>query len=196
MYRRQCTLPHSSERNGEMEMKADNRNRGEWIRQALVDHERHLLIYSARLVGDFDCARDVVQDAFLKLCKQPKAKVEGHVRQWLFTVCRNRCYEILRKEKRMTTLEDAHLDTLSVEQQHPVEALQRQENLSTVLGIIQSLPSKQQEVIRLKFQGGLSYKEISKITSLSVSHVGVILHESVVAIRKRMTFTASQPAGA
>ena len=96
----------------------------------------------------------------------------------------------------MTTLEDAHLDALSVEQQHPVEALQRQENLSTVLGIIQSLPSKQQEVIRLKFQGGLSYKEISKITSLSVSHVGVILHESVVAIRKRMTLTASQPAGA
>ena len=177
-------------------MKTDNRDRGDWIRQALSEHERQLLIYSARLVGDFDCARDVVQDAFLKLCKQPKAKVAGHVKQWLFTVCRNRCYEILRKEKRMTTLEDAHLDALSVEQQHPVEALQRQENLSTVLGIIQSLPSKQQEVIRLKFQGGLSYKEISKITSLSVSHVGVILHESVVAIRKRMTLTASQPAGA
>jgi RNA polymerase sigma factor (sigma-70 family) len=177
-------------------MKIDNRNRGEWIRQALSEHERHLLIYSARLVGDFDCARDVVQDAFLKLCKQPKAKVEGHVKQWLFTVCRNRCYEILRKEKRMTPLEDARLDTLSAKQEHPADELQKQEDLSTVLGIIKSLPTKQQEVVRLKFQSGLSYKEISKITSLSVSHVGVILHESVVAIRKRMNLTASQPAGA
>jgi RNA polymerase sigma factor (sigma-70 family) len=177
-------------------MNIDNRDRGEWIRQALAEHERHLLIYSAGLVGDLGCARDVVQDAFLKLCKQSEANVKGHVKQWLFTVCRNRCYEILRKEKRMTPLEDARLDTLSAEQEHPADGLQRQEDLSAVLGIIQSLPSKQQEVVRLKFQSGLSYKEISKITSLSVSHVGVILHESVVAIRKQMGLSVSQAAGA
>ena len=96
----------------------------------------------------------------------------------------------------MTPLEDARIDTLSAEQEHPADGLQKREDLSTVLGIIKSLPTKQQEVVRLKFQSGLSYKEISKLTSLSVSHVGVILHESVVAIRKRMTLTASQPAGA
>jgi RNA polymerase sigma factor (sigma-70 family) len=177
-------------------MKSDNQNRREWIRQALSDNEKQLLIYSARLLGDFDCARDVVQDAFLKLCKQPKVKVEGHVRQWLFTVCRNRCYEILRKEKRMTVLEDARLDTLSAETQHPADGLQKQEDLSTVLGIVLSLPEKQQEVVRLKFQSGLSYKEISTVTSLSVSHVGVILHDSIVAIRKRMNLTASPTARA
>ena len=172
-------------------MKTGNRNEGEWIREALSNNEKHLLIYSTRLLGgDFDRARDVVQDAFLKLCEQPKTKVKGHVKQWLFTVCRNRCYEILRKEKRMTPLKEARLATLSSEQPHPAAGLQREEDLSTVLGIISSLPERQQEVVRLKFQSGLSYKDISKITSLSVSHVGVILHESVMAIRKQMSLKA------
>ena len=174
-------------------MKTGDRNEGEWIRAALSNNEKHLLIYSTRLLGgDFDRARDVVQDAFLKLCEQPKTKVEGHVKQWLFTVCRNRCYEILRKEKRMTPLDEARLDTLSSEQPHPAAGMQRQEDLNTVLGIISSLPARQQEVVRLKFQSGHSYKDISKITSLSVSHVGVILHESVMAIRKQMNLKAAR----
>ena len=50
--------------------------------------------------------------------------------------------------------------------------------------LVKSLPERQQEVVRLKFQSGLSYKDISAVTNLSVSNVGLLLHKAVRAIRK------------
>ncbi|MDP6526136.1 MAG: sigma-70 family RNA polymerase sigma factor [Kiritimatiellia bacterium] len=163
----------------------DDRDSGNWIREAVKAHEGHLIAYANRLLsGDLGRGREAVQDTFLKLCRQPREKVEDGLAQWLFTVCRNRCFEILRKEKRMTTLETSHLESMSVEQPHPAETLQREDDLTRVRELIKSLPERQQEVVRLKFQNGLSYRDISGVTELSVSNVGLLLHQAVKAIRK------------
>ena len=55
-----------------------------------------------------------------------------------------------------------------------------------VLQAIRELPTNQQEVIRLKFQDGLSYVQISHITKLSVSNVGFLIHTGVRALRRRV----------
>ena len=57
--------------------------------------------------------------------------------------------------------------------------------------MIDHLPANQQEVVRLKFQNGFSYKEISQITALSVSNVGFLIHTAVA--RLRTEFAARQP---
>ena len=54
------------------------------------------------------------------------------------------------------------------------------------LDLLEQLPGNQQEVIRLKFQNGLSYREISGITGLSVSNVGVLIHYGLKAIRQKV----------
>lgn len=59
----------------------------------------------------------------------------------------------------------------------------QKENQSRVIALVSSLNENQQEVIRLKFQEGFSYKEISEITGHSVSHVGVLIHEAVAKLR-------------
>ena len=46
------------------------------------------------------------------------------------------------------------------------------------------LPENQQEVIRLKFQQGLSYKEISSVTGLSVTNVGFLIHTGLKRLRE------------
>ena len=51
-----------------------------------------------------------------------------------------------------------------------VQATRRQTSASAS----SRLPPNQQEVVRLKFQNGFSYQEISRITSLSVGNVGFI----------------------
>ena len=55
--------------------------------------------------------------------------------------------------------------------------------------LLDRLPETQQEVIRLKFQHGLSYKEISASTGLSVTNVGFILHTGIKRLRKLMSRT-------
>ncbi len=68
----------------------------------------------------------------------------------------------------------------------PDEAMERMEKESLVFRLIRDLPQSQQEVVRLKFQEGFSYKEISSITGHSVSHVGVLIHEAMTRLRREL----------
>ena len=64
--------------------------------------------------------------------------------------------------------------------------LEDKQTVSQILQIVETLPKNQREVIYLKFQCDLSYKEISSITNLSVSNVGFLIHTAVRAIRKQV----------
>ena len=51
---------------------------------------------------------------------------------------------------------------------------------------IARLPDRQQEVLRLKFNAGLSYKEIAEVTGLTSTNVGFILHTAISKLRQRL----------
>ena len=166
-------------------MAAQNSSQSDWIREAINAHQGPLMRYATRLTRDVESVRDVVQDTFLRLCKQPQEKLEGHVAEWLFTVCRNRAFEIMRKEKRMNPLSETHLATCCSAEPTPSDALNHQDKRSEMLRLLGDLPNKQQEVIRLKFQNGLSYKEIHSITNLSISNIGYLIHTGIQTMRRQ-----------
>jgi RNA polymerase sigma factor (sigma-70 family) len=143
-----------------------------------------LLRYATRLLGDPERARDVVQDTFVKLMAQPDGTINGHAVEWLFTVCRHRAFDVLRKENRMKRFEEGDLERVSDAQPRPGRALEESETHATILRMIDRLPRNQQEVVRLKFQNGFSYKEISRITELSVTNVGFLIHTAVTRLRR------------
>ena len=154
------------------------------VRSAVEQFQGPLLRYAARLVGDPDRARDVVQDVFLRLATQPADAVTGHLAEWLFTVCRNRAFDVHRKEGRMTAFAEGAEERVVAAEPRPGAALEAAEAHAAVLRLIDRLPAHQQEVIRLKFQNGFSYKEISRITSLSVSNVGFLIHTAIKTLRR------------
>jgi RNA polymerase sigma factor (sigma-70 family) len=86
-----------------------NSTKADWVHAALRQYEGSLVRYAAQITGDLDRARDVVQDTFLRLCHEPQSKVEPHLAQWLFKVCRNRALDVLRKESRMKTLDETEM---------------------------------------------------------------------------------------
>ena len=83
-----------------------NPERESWVQDAVARFEGPLTLYAARLLRDAETARDVVQETFLKLCASDRNSIDGHLAEWLFTVCRNRALDVLRKEHRMTQLRD------------------------------------------------------------------------------------------
>ena len=157
-----------------------------WVRTAVERFQGPLTLYASRLLGDADTARDVVQDTFLKLCAQEEAHVGPHLAEWLFTVCRNRAMDVLRKEKRMAQLSEAQMHERPSPEPGPGEALARREDAAEVLRLLESLPPNQREVIRLRFQNGFSYKEISRISGQSVANVGYLMHVGMRALRGRL----------
>jgi RNA polymerase sigma-70 factor (ECF subfamily) len=159
----------------------------DWIRAAVAEFEAPLLRYALRFThGDLEAARDIVQDGFLRLCRARRSEVDGHLAQWLYTVCRNRALDLYRKEGRMNEVSPPSPDYAVSPQAGPAAVLERSETVGSVLALLATLPPRQQECIRLKFQQGLSYKEISGITTFTVSYVGVLIHEGMKTLRARL----------
>lgn len=162
-----------------------------FLERIFAEQQAPLTRYAARLLGDPDRARDVVQDTFVKLMAQPRDAVNGHTVEWLFTVCRHRALDVLRKEGRMKRFADGQVERVTAADPRPGRELEHAETQAAVIRLIGKLPPNQQEVVRLKFQNGFSYKEIARITELSVSNVGFLIHTAVS--RLRTEFAAQRP---
>lgn len=156
-----------------------------WLSHVFEQYQRPLLGYAKHLMGDNDRAGDVVQDTFVRLCAQPRSQIEDRVRAWLYAVCRNRALDILKKENRMKALDESASSPASGEAD-PQRAAEKREAAHQADSLIDGLPARQQEVIRLKVESGLSYREISELTGLSVSNVGYLLHTGLKSIRTRL----------
>jgi len=161
----------------------NNKDKLEGIKEALHLYEKPLLCFAKQYVKSSQIAQDVVQDSFIKLCQADWQKVRKKLKPWLFTVCRNRALEIIRKEKRMTALDDVTLQTRPAKGVTPDAAVQKNDSLQLAMTFIKSLNNNEQELIKLKYQQQLSYKEISEITGLTISNVGVTLHSALKKLR-------------
>lgn len=166
----------------------------DWIQSAIEEHEGALLRYANHFVHDLETSRDVVQDTFLQLCRNSNEEIRSRLAQWLFTVCRNRAIDVCRKERRMKLAPENQIADQMADQMSgkgnpdtdPVARLEKNESAEGLMVQIKRLPDRQQEVLRLKFNAGLSYKEIAEVTGLTSSNVGFILHTAISKLRQRL----------
>jgi RNA polymerase sigma factor (sigma-70 family) len=156
-----------------------------WVQEALELYEPALMRYVLKLTGDVERSQDVLQESFLRLCRQDRDEITVSLKAWLFRVCRNLVIDSWRKDSRMTT--SSELPQLSVSYKRPEEDLQKKESITELMKALSEIPGKQREVIRLKFQEEFSYKEIAKITGHSSSYVGVLVHTGLKTLRGQLS---------
>ncbi len=148
--------------------------------------EKPLLQFAARITGDRERARDVVQETFVKF-QSNGARQEPEPATWLFTVCRNGALNVCRKERRLTFLEDSMLETPDTESPMPFDRIERDEASGFLMRIVATLPPRQQEVLQLKFQNDLSYQQIAAIIQTNANNVGVLIHTALKTLRQKYT---------
>ncbi len=163
------------------------------LRSAMSDFEMPLTKYAVSILGDLEQARDVVQDTFLKLYKQDPEKVRKKVKSWLFTVCRNHCYDLIKRNRRTSNLEEDEISYITSNDDNPFQVIsflegreEIDEKIKILYSLIEELPSRQREVMRLKFQANLSYKEIAETIGISTSNVGFVMHSALKKLREDM----------
>ena len=87
----------------------------------------------------------------------------------------------------MTNMDDKKIEIIQDTADDPRKAAERSDQRIQILGFLDKLPDNQKEVIRLKFEGDMSYKEISQVTNLSVSNVGFLIHAGIKKLRGMLT---------
>lgn len=164
----------------------DPQNFEEFIEHAVDAYEAALIGYARTYLHDLERARDVVQDTFIRLCKQDPEKVREYLKTWLFTVCRNRCLDVIRKDKRVEPLDDVRWQKVAGAELTPSDAAEHEEKIENVMRFMDRLSENQKEVILLKFQQGMNYAEIQKVTGLKQGNIGFLIHTGLKRLREWM----------
>lgn len=154
------------------------------VEELLRRYEVPLLQYTARITGNTEGARDVVQEAFIKLQRNGAVAPEKTA-TWLFTVCRNNALNVCRKERRLMFLDDEIIESQRDEQPMPSDRMEEREASGFLAKILATLPARQREVLQLKFQNDLSYQEIAEITKTTANSVGVLIHTAMKTLRQK-----------
>jgi len=125
---------------------------------------------------DDERARDIVQDSYEKLWRHV-AEIEFPVaKSWLFSTAYHAMIDIIRKEKRMTVLEDYHEYETAFESQSP--------DLNEILhSALERLPEQQRTSLLLRDYEGYSYREIGEITGMTEAQVKISIYRGRVDLR-------------
>lgn len=157
----------------------------QWILEAVDAYELPLLRYARRLLGDLDLARDAVQHAFVKLCEEPRERIDGRIAPWLYRVCRNKALDHLRMAGRERTMLDRAGDPSSTAarvEADPARAAEQRDLAGRLRELLVDLPAAQREAIDLWCEG-LTYREIAAVTGHQEGYVRVLAHRGLTALR-------------
>lgn len=153
--------------------------------ETLQRYERPLIRYAHGFTGDLEDARDIVQDVFVKLSQNLATLDTTRLAPWLFTVCRNRALDHHRKSQRLVVMETEVFDQEAADSPSPEEVLDQQETAQALRQLIDTLPTRQREAVRLKFIAGLDYQQISAAMQTSIGNVGYLIHHGVAALKTK-----------
>lgn len=125
---------------------------------------------------DDERADDIVQDTWEKLWRNVTGIEYPVVKSWLFTTAYRTMVDIIRKERRMTSLEDAGYHDFISEKQYS--------DLNEILHLaLDKLPEHQRSLVLLRDYEGYSYREIGEITGMTEAQVKINIYRGRVALR-------------
>ncbi|MDR1160762.1 MAG: RNA polymerase sigma factor [Tannerellaceae bacterium] len=153
-------------------------------RQFLPCHPRLYRIAYA-LTGNSMDAEDVLQDAYCKLWnKREELGQINNTEAFCITLVKNLCFDLLRSPgKNMQEEAIEHLP-LSTGISPETEAI-GQDEAKQIQRLIDKLPEKQRQVIRLRGINDCSLEEIEMITGLSAVNVRVLLSRARKVVKEQ-----------
>jgi len=156
---------------------------GNWLADILVRYEKPLLKHAYSLCSDREQARDAVQETFFRLVRIREKGMPENLAGWLFAVCRNIVSDHLRRQKVVQFGIDFSVFETEGSEPSPHDQMDRGERDRRLAELVAGLPERERELIRLKFQVGLSYRAIEEVTGISQGNIGYFLHLAVKQLR-------------
>lgn len=103
---------------------------------------------------------------------------------WLFRIARNTLIDHYRKKAKDTEVASVDfLHELPSKEKQPPEIVESMFAEELLYNILRELPSREQEIIYLKFFDGYTNKVIAQITELSETNIGTIIYRTIKKLR-------------
>lgn len=160
-------------------------------------HQKELFSFIYYKLLDEDLANDVFQDTFMKIIvtlKEKRYNEEGKFILWAKRIAHNLIIDHYRlKAKNIkvseTTYENEEFsifDLIRDPSENIEDQLVLQQINSDLVRMLQYLPENQQEVIKLRFFDGLSFKDIAEQTETSINTTLGRVRYALINLRKIM----------
>jgi RNA polymerase sigma-70 factor (ECF subfamily) len=134
-------------------------------------------------------AKDVVQEAYLRAFRAFGGFRGSSGRAWLLTIVRNTSYTLLKKNRAvdLTTTFDEEIHAVGHESASPTALLERAEDAELMKNAVNELPAEFREILILRHQEDLSYKEIGEILKIPTGTVMSRLARARAKLREYLT---------
>lgn len=160
-------------------------------------HQRDLFSFIYYKMMNEDLANDIFQDTFMKIItvlKGGRYNDEGKFIVWTKRIAHNLIIDHFRlKSKNLkvseTTFENEEFsifDLISSQEENIEELLISKQINSDLMKMLECLPENQQEVVKLRFFDGLSFKEIAEHTETSINTTLGRIRYALINLRKIM----------
>ncbi|HRF82282.1 MAG TPA: sigma-70 family RNA polymerase sigma factor [Flavobacteriales bacterium] len=157
----------------------------------LSRHKRKVWSHIYLLVRDRELTEDLFQESFIKVVhtlKTGKYNEEGKFLPWVMRIAHNLVIDHFRRVKKMPLVRsnDDH-DVFATIAQPGKNVEQRMVNVqidADVRKLIDSLPGEQREVVLMRTYLGMSFKEISEHTEVSINTALGRMRYALINMRK------------
>jgi RNA polymerase sigma-70 factor (ECF subfamily) len=138
--------------------------------------------YFCYKVGDPSLAEDLTATTFEKawLSRGNFRSDLGQLQSWLMGIARNVAFDHFRKKDREIPLKEGAGQSLMASFDEP---LQQKLDFEFIQSILAQFPERERDLIAYKYGAELTNREIAKLTGLSETNVGTILHRVVEKLR-------------
>lgn len=160
-------------------------------------HQKDLFSFIFYKLMDDDLANDIFQDTFMKIIvtlKEGRYNEEGKFILWAKRIAHNLIIDHFRlKSKHAKVSETTYdneefsiFDLIAGKEENVEEKLVSQQIQNDLMKMLVCLPENQQEVIKLRFFDGLSFKEIAEQTNTSINTTLGRVRYALINLRKIM----------
>jgi len=149
-------------------MKENKISENEKIKTLFLEYADSLLAYSLSICGNYEEAKDVVSETFLKAIENVEIfNCEFNCKAWLFKVATNGMRNTFtRFLKRFVSFSNNDLDLYSANTNTPEDIILKNEEFIKLSEAIRKLEKIDGEIIYLKYYEYMSYFEIAEILQI------------------------------
>lgn len=160
----------------------------------LERHQERVFGFLLGMVRNREVANDLFQETFLRVIRAMRDERGSYTRQgrwiaWVMRIARNAAFDHLRKRKKWRDVDDEETsfwDRLPDHDAPADERLDLREKMKLLEVCMRELPDEQREVLLLRHETDLTFREIAELTGVSINTALGRMRYALLNLRKEM----------